>query len=40
MSLLELGASDIVLLLDDIPDIISKTKFDSEGYVHAKLVNS
>ena len=39
MSLLELGASDIVLLLDDIPDHFKNANLDSEGYVHAKLVN-
>ena len=39
VSLLNLGASNIVLLLDDIPDHFKKPDQLSEGFVHAKLAN-
>ena len=39
MSLLNAGASNIVLLLDDIPDNFKSNVQSSEGFVHAKLAN-
>lgn len=39
LSLLNLGASNIVLLLDDIPDHFESKNKLSEGFLHAKLAN-